>query len=82
MAYQLPPEVASWSVVFQQLETNKTMLGIEDYSVSQTTLEQVFLSCLIMNSSPIVIIVLLLLLFRCFCSLLKFKILALEPENL
>lgn len=41
MSYQLPPDVASWSVVFQQLEGNKAKLGIEDYSVSQTTLEQV-----------------------------------------
>ena len=28
---------------FEQLEKNKEMLGIEDYSVSQATLEQVFI---------------------------------------
>ena len=71
MAYQLPPEVASWSVVFQQLETNKTVLGIEDYSVSQTTLEQVFLSWLIMNSSPIVIYSIVIVLVQVFLQFAK-----------
>ena len=41
MTYQLPPEVASWSTVFRELESNKSDLGIVDYSVSQTSLEQV-----------------------------------------
>ena len=41
MTYQLPPEVASWSAVFRELESNKSDLGIVDYSVSQTSLEQV-----------------------------------------
>ena len=71
MAYQLPPEVASWSVVFQQLETNKTVLGIEDYSVSQTTLEQVFLSWLIMNSPPIVIYSIVIVLVQVFLQFAK-----------
>jgi len=31
------------SIAFHQLEEQKIEMGIEDYSVSQTTLEQVFL---------------------------------------
>lgn len=30
--------------MFDHMETAKTILGIEDYSISQATLEQVFLS--------------------------------------
>ena len=30
-----------WADVFQQIESHKEALGIEDYSVSQTTLDQV-----------------------------------------
>ena len=41
MTYQLPSEGTSWSSVFRQLEDHKERLGIVDYSVSQTTLEQV-----------------------------------------
>ncbi len=41
MTYQLPGGGLSWSSVFRQLESNKERLGIIDYSVSQTTLEQV-----------------------------------------
>jgi ATP-binding cassette subfamily A (ABC1) protein 3 len=42
--YQLPSEGLSWSFILQQIEENKAVLGIEDYSISQTTLEQVFLT--------------------------------------
>ena len=41
MTYQLPSAGVTWSSVFRQLESNKQRLGIVDYSVSQTTLEQV-----------------------------------------
>jgi len=41
VTYQLPSADISWSTVFQQLEDNKERLSIVDYSVSQTTLEQV-----------------------------------------
>jgi len=34
----------SWSKVFQVMENAKTEAGILDYSLSQTTLEKVFLS--------------------------------------
>lgn len=33
-----------WSSMFDLMETAKGILGIEDYTISQTTLEQVFLS--------------------------------------
>lgn len=44
VTYQLPTNAMSWSSVFRQLESNKERLGIVDYSVSQTTLEQVSMS--------------------------------------
>ena len=37
-------ESLKWSELFQIMEQNKQQLGIVDYSVSQTTLEQVFLN--------------------------------------
>lgn len=33
-----------WSSMFDQMEMAKRMMGFEDYSISQSTLEQVFLS--------------------------------------
>ena len=44
VTYWLPNEEVSWSSVFRLLEENKEDLGIVDYSVSQTTLEQVFIN--------------------------------------
>lgn len=41
VTYQLPGADMSWSSVFRQVENNKESLGVVDYSVSQTTLEQV-----------------------------------------
>lgn len=41
MAYQIPSREVTWSSVFRQLERHKEELGIIDYSISQTTLEQV-----------------------------------------
>ena len=41
LMYQLPKSNLSWSQIFQRIENNKERLGIIDYSVSQTTLEQV-----------------------------------------
>ena len=43
VTYWLPSDEISWSKVFRLLEENKEDLGIIDYSVSQTTLEQVFI---------------------------------------
>ncbi len=50
MTYQLPSAGVTWSTVFRQLESNKQRLGIVDYSVSQTTLDQVSMShdCIVM----------------------------------
>ena len=44
VTYWLPNEEVSWSSVFRLVEENKEDLGIVDYSVSQTTLEQVFIN--------------------------------------
>ena len=41
--YQIPSTNLSWSSIFRQMESNKEHLGIVDYSVSQTTLEQVWI---------------------------------------
>lgn len=45
VTYQLPTGDFSWSSIFRQIENNKERLGIVDYSVSQTTLEQVRYLC-------------------------------------
>ncbi|CAH3155546.1 unnamed protein product, partial [Porites evermanni] len=39
--YQIVNEALSWSYIFGQLERNRHALNIVDYSISQTTLEQV-----------------------------------------
>ena len=41
--YQINNEGLSWSYIFGQLERNRHALNIVDYSISQTTLEQVIL---------------------------------------
>ncbi|KAJ1067367.1 hypothetical protein K5549_010485 [Capra hircus] len=42
--YHLPGDGLSWAKVFGVLEKAKEKYGVDDYSVSQTSLEQVFLS--------------------------------------
>jgi hypothetical protein len=42
--YHLPNKAFSLSKAFCALELEKDRLGIEDYSISQNTLEQIFLS--------------------------------------
>jgi len=44
VTYLLPSGDLSWSFIFRRLEEHKEELGIIDYSVSQTTLEQVFIN--------------------------------------
>ncbi|XP_031630848.1 ATP-binding cassette sub-family A member 3-like [Contarinia nasturtii] len=45
LTYYLPQtSELKWSLMFDHMETIKEILGIEDYSICQTTLEQVFLS--------------------------------------
>ena len=41
MAYQILSEGVTWATVFREMESNRERLGVVDYSVSQTTLEQV-----------------------------------------
>ncbi|XP_031798021.1 ATP-binding cassette sub-family A member 3 isoform X7 [Sarcophilus harrisii] len=42
--YLIPSEILSWSKVFGILEEIKDDYNLEDYTISQTTLEQVFMS--------------------------------------
>jgi len=42
--YHIPNRLASLENLFQLMEQARTQIGIEDYSVGQTTLEQVFLN--------------------------------------
>uniref|UniRef100_A0A8C7ZQ28 P-type phospholipid transporter n=1 Tax=Oryzias sinensis TaxID=183150 RepID=A0A8C7ZQ28_9TELE len=44
LQYQLPSSLTSLARIFSLLSKNKEMLCIEDYSVSQTTLDQVFVN--------------------------------------
>lgn len=45
LTYYIPPNNAlKWSSMFGLMESAKKTLNIEDYSISQTSLEQVFLS--------------------------------------
>jgi len=44
MAYKIPKNQIKLSELFGAFEGNKGILEIEDYSISQTTLEQVFIS--------------------------------------
>lgn len=45
LTYYVPPsQKIKWSAMFGLMETAKSTLHIEDYSISQTSLEQVFLS--------------------------------------
>ncbi|XP_071958195.1 phospholipid-transporting ATPase ABCA3-like [Antedon mediterranea] len=44
LQYQVENSDLSWSYIFGKLESNKQALRMEDYSVSQTTLEQVFIN--------------------------------------
>ena len=41
ITYQIPAEGVTWSSLFKTVEENKENLRIIDYSVSQTTLDQV-----------------------------------------
>lgn len=44
LQYQLPSSLTSLARIFSMLSKNKEVLRIEDYSVSQTTLDQVFVN--------------------------------------
>lgn len=44
LTYFIPQSDLKWSTMFRLMEDAKNRLNIEDYSLSQTSLEQVFLS--------------------------------------
>lgn len=44
LTYSVPVEYVKWSALFDIMENAKKTLSIEDYSVSQSTLEQVVLT--------------------------------------
>lgn len=44
LKYYVPPSDLKWSTVFGIMEEAKRRMPIEDYSIGQTSLEQVFLS--------------------------------------
>lgn len=44
MSYYIPTGNMKWSEMFGVMETGKEQLSIESYSLSQTSLEQVFLT--------------------------------------
>lgn len=50
VTYQIPKEEMKMGLAFTQLEANKANLGIEDYSIAQPTLEQVFIRTVVNNS--------------------------------
>lgn len=43
LSYHIPRSELTWSVMFGIMEASKEVLAIEEYSLGQTTLEQVFL---------------------------------------
>lgn len=43
LAYHIPQTTLKWSQMFGIMEDNKEALDIQDYSLGQTSLEQVFL---------------------------------------
>lgn len=44
LTYNIPSKEIKWSEIFGTLEGAKQELDIEDYSIGQTSLEQIFLS--------------------------------------
>jgi ATP-binding cassette subfamily A (ABC1) protein 3 len=44
VTYQISSEGVTWSILFRTVEDNKEHFGIIDYSVSQPTLDQVFIT--------------------------------------
>jgi ABC-type multidrug transport system ATPase subunit len=42
--FRLPKSTLSLAQIFREMETVKSQMGIEDYSINQTSLEQIFLS--------------------------------------
>ena len=51
--YQIDQHTTTWSQAFGTIERNKEAYHINDYSVSQTTLEQVFISFARSQAAPV-----------------------------
>ncbi|XP_030372011.1 ATP-binding cassette sub-family A member 2-like [Scaptodrosophila lebanonensis] len=43
LTYFIPIESSTWSKIFKIIENNSTKLNIEDYAITQTTLDEIFL---------------------------------------
>lgn len=43
LTFYIPLSSIKWSQIFGLMESNRDRLNIEDYSISQTTLEEIFL---------------------------------------
>jgi len=43
LTFYIPLTGVKWSRIFGLMESNRDQLNVEDYSVSQTTLEEIFL---------------------------------------
>ena len=43
LTFYIPLSSIKWSEIFGLMEANRDALNIEDYSISQTTLEEIFL---------------------------------------
>lgn len=44
MTFNIPSQIIKWSSIFGILESAKERLNIDDYSIGQSSLEQIFLS--------------------------------------
>lgn len=55
LKYQLPKSNCSLGDVFASLELKKQEFGIRDYAVSQTSLESIFVRCVIYKSESSII---------------------------
>lgn len=44
LTYNIPSKIIKWSEIFGMLEAAKSRLNIDDYSIGQSSLEQIFLS--------------------------------------
>jgi ATP-binding cassette subfamily A (ABC1) protein 3 len=52
MKYQLPRQNLSLSSIFASIESSKARLGISDYCISQSTLEQIFVAIAKQHDTP------------------------------
>lgn len=43
LTFYIPLEAIKWSELFGFMERNRSAMNVEDYSINQTTLEEIFL---------------------------------------